>query len=257
VLGGIEAGGTKWVCAAGDELARFPTTTPEETLGRAIEFFAGRELEALGVGCFGPVDLARGAIAATPKPGWQGVEVVAPLRAALGVPVAFDTDVNAAALAEHLHAEVDDLLYVTVGTGIGGGAVVGGRLVHGLSHPELGHMRVPRLPGDTFAGSCPFHGDCLEGLASGSALQARSADADGELEARYLALGLVNAIMALSPQRVVLGGGVMQTAGLLERVRGEVDRLVAGYVATPDIVPPSLGDRAGVLGAIELARRAA
>jgi fructokinase len=252
VLGGIEAGGTKWVCAFGDEVVTFPTTAPAETLGRAIGFFAGRDLEALGVGCFGPVDLARGAIAATPKPGWQDVEIVAPLEAALGVPVAFDTDVNAAALAEHREARVDDLLYVTVGTGIGGGAVVGGRLVHGLGHPELGHMRIPRAPGDDFAGSCPFHGDCLEGLASGTALQARGGD---EFEAHYLALGLVNALMALSPRRIVLGGGVMKTPGLLERVRAEVGQLVAGYVALPELVPPALGDRAGVLGAIELARR--
>jgi fructokinase len=250
VLGGIEAGGTKWVCAVGDELATFPTTTPDETLGRAIEFFAGRELEALGVGCFGPVDLARGSIAATPKPGWQDVEVAAPLRAALGVPVAFDTDVNAAALAEHRETSVDDLLYVTVGTGIGGGAVVGGRLVHGLVHPELGHMRVPRAPGDAFAGSCPFHGDCLEGLASGTALQERGTD---EFEAHYLALGLANAIAVLSPQRIVLGGGVMKTPGLLDRVRAGVERLVAGYVARPEIVAPVLGDRAGVVGAVCLA----
>jgi fructokinase len=248
--GGIEAGGTKWVCAFGDEVATFPTTTPAETLDRAIDFFAGRGPDALGVGCFGPVDLARGAIARTPKPGWSGVEIVAPLRAALGVPVAFDTDVNAAALAEHREASVDDLLYVTVGTGIGGGAVVGGRLVHGLAHPELGHMRIPRAPGDDFAGVCPFHGDCLEGLASGTALQARGGD---EFEARYLALGLVNALLTLAPQRIVLGGGVMKTPGLLERVRAEVERLVAGYVALPELVAPVLGDRAGVVGAVCLA----
>jgi fructokinase len=250
VLGGIEAGGTKWVCAAGEDVVTFPTTSPDETLARSIDFFAGRGLDALGVGCFGPVDLARGAIAATPKPGWSNVEIVAPLRAALGVPVAFDTDVNAAALAEHRHADVDDLLYVTVGTGIGGGAVVGGRLVHGLAHPELGHMRIPRAPGDDFPGACPFHGDCLEGLASGTALEARATD---EFEARYLALGLVNALVVLSPQRIVLGGGVMKTPGLLERVRVEVERLVAGYVAVPEIVAPALGDRSGVVGATCLA----
>jgi fructokinase len=254
--GGIEAGGTKWVCAAGDEVETFPTTTPGETIDRAIDFFAGRDLEALGVGCFGPVDLARGAITTTPKPGWRDVEIAAPLQAALGVPVAFDTDVNAAALGEHRHGSppVDDLLYVTVGTGIGGGAIVGGRIVHGLVHPELGHMRIPREPGDEFAGVCPFHGDCLEGLASGAALQARGTD---EFEARYLALGLANAIAVLSPQRIVLGGGVMKTPGLLARVRERVEELVGGYVASAEIVPPALGDRAGVVGAQCLAAAAA
>jgi fructokinase len=270
VLGGIEAGGTKWVCAVGGpdalvEVATFPTTTPDETLGRAIAFLGRHELTAVGVGCFGPVDLARGAIAATPKPGWRDVEVAAPLRAALGVPVAFDTDVNAAALGEHRHGAgrgVDDLLYVTVGTGIGGGAISGGRLVHGLVHPELGHMRIPRDPDDAFRGACPYHGDCLEGLASGAALRARWGRGGEELvgdervwglEARYLALGLANAVATLSPRLVVLGGGVMATPGLLERVRGELDALLAGYVAAPELVAPGLGNRSGVVGALCLA----
>jgi fructokinase len=258
--GGIEAGGTKWVCAVGtgpDDLRdtiTFPTTTPDETLGRAIAFFAPRGIEALGVGCFGPIDRSAGRIAATPKPGWQDVPVVATLGDALGVAVAFDTDVNAAALAEHRRADVDHLVYVTVGTGIGGGAVVGGRLLHGLVHPELGHMRVPHdREADPFDGVCPFHGDCLEGLASGVALQERRGDVDLDLEARYLALGMTNLIAALSPQRIVLGGGVMKTPGLLGLVREQVVELVGGYVASADIVAPVLGDRAGVVGALCLA----
>jgi fructokinase len=218
-----------------------------------------------------------GYITSTPKPGWAQVDVAQRLGAELGLPVAFDTDVNAAALGERRWGAASGLetfCYITVGTGIGGGGFVNGRLMHGLLHPEFGHMRVPHdHERDPFAGVCPYHGDCLEGLASGQAVRARAGAAaielpDGapvwELEAHYLALGLVNVICTLSPHRIVLGGGVMRRPPLLGLVRREVQALLGGYLAAPAldggiadyIVAPKLGDRAGVLGAFELARTA-
>jgi fructokinase len=243
-----------------------PTTTPAETIDGAAAFFE-REgpVDAIGIGSFGPVDLERGFITATPKPGWANTDVAGEFGRRLGVPVALDTDVNAAALGEHRWGAaqgLDTVCYVTVGTGIGGGAVVGGRPLRGLVHPELGHVRIPHdLDADPFPGACPYHGDCLEGLAAGPALEARwgrpahELDDDGawELEARYLALGLVSAICVLSPERIVIGGGVMKRHGLLELVTQEVVRLMNAYVDVPELVPPALGDRAGVLGALALA----
>jgi len=289
LLGGLEAGGTKFVCAVGtapDDLraeARLATTTPERTIAEAIEFFAGQAakapLAALGVASFGPLDLdprsaTFGFITTTPKPGWQRVDLLTPLRRALGIPVVIDTDVNGAALAEHRWGSgrvVGTLVYVTVGTGIGGGALVDGRPVHGLVHPEMGHVRVPHdRARDPFDGVCPHHGDCWEGLASGPALAARwgrrpEALADDhpawELEAHYLAVGLANVVLVLSPERIVLGGGVMARARLFPAVRRELASLIGGYLRTPALgedverylVPPVLGDRAGVLGALALA----
>jgi len=273
--GGIEAGGTKWVCAVGEGpvdlrlLATLPTTTPEETIALAADFFSRNgKLDALGVGSFGPIDVRRGLITNTPKAGWANTDVVGMLSSALGVRVAFDTDVNAAALGEHrwgAAAGLDTFCYVTVGTGIGGGAMVNGRLLHGLVHPEFGHMRIPHdRDRDPFDGVCPFHGDCFEGLASGEAMRARwgtPAEMNDDaaawaLEAEYLALGLVNVISALSPQRIILGGGVAKQPMLLPLLRARIGNLLAEYIAAPDIVAPALGDRAGVLGAIELARQA-
>jgi fructokinase len=260
-----------------------PTTTPEETIGRVIDFFGAHGgIAAIGVGSFGPLDAEPssptwGFITSTPKPGWANVDVAQTLRSALGVPVAFDTDVNAAALGERRWGAavgLETFCYVTVGTGIGGGGFVNGRVMHGLLHPELGHMRIPHdRERDPFSGVCPFHEDCLEGLASGEAVRARTGAVAGELpdddpvwelEAHYLALGLVNLICTLSPHRIVLGGGVMRREPLLALVRAEVQRLLGGYLASPAldggiadyIVAPQLGDRAGVLGAFELARRA-
>ena len=286
-LGGIEAGGTRWTCAVGDgggELTRvqsFATTTPAETIARAAEFFAAAgDLEALGVGSFGPVELDPasprwGTITTTPKPGWADTDVVGPLAAALDVPIAFDTDVNAAAVGEWRHGAargLDTFCYVTVGTGIGGGVFANGRPVHGLLHPELGHMRIPHdRARDPFPGSCPFHGDCLEGLASGTALRARwgrpgeeLTDPEvWELEAEYLALGLLNVVLVLAAERIVLGGGVSGAPGLIPRVRTRLRELLAGYIDHPALesagidaylVPPALGPRSGVVGAIELAR---
>lgn len=289
LCGGIEAGGTKFVCTVGtgpDDLRaveRFPTTTPEETLGRAVAFFQTQPepVAAVGIGSFGPADVDPvspmfGHITTTPKPGWEGADVAGPVERALGVPVAFDTDVNAAALAEHRWGAargLDSFAYLTVGTGLGGGGFVGGRRIHGLTHPEMGHMRLPRVLGDDFEGICPYHGDCWEGLASGPAIEARwgrpghdlpDDHAAWPMEARYLALGIVNLVLTLSPQRVIMGGGVMKQDRLYSLVRAEVQRLLNGYVHLPalldgiatTIVPPALGDRAGVLGAIALAREA-
>ena len=288
-FGAVEAGGTKFVCAAGrgpDDLhavTRFPTTTPEETLARTLAFF--RELPtppvAVGIGSFGPVDPnpyspTYGHILRTPKHGWSHVNVAGALRDGLGVPVAFDTDVNAAGIGEHRWGAAQGLetfLYLTVGTGIGGGGLAGGRPMHGLLHPEMGHVFVPRAPDDAFAGICPFHGDCLEGMASGPALAARWGRPGSELpadhpawtlEAHYLAYGIANFILTLSPQRVIVGGGVMHQTGLLPLVRKKVRAILNDYVKAPALddldtylVPPALGDRAGVLGALAMAQEAA
>ena len=275
VFGGIEAGGSKWKCAVGtgpDDLravSTIATATADETLGEAVAFF-DREgpVDAIGIGSFGPVDLARGVITTTPKPGWAHTDVSGEIGRRLGVPVAFDTDVNAAALGEHRWGALQGLdvcCYVTVGTGIGGGILVGGTPVHGLQHPEVGHLRIPHDRGeDPFPGVCPFHGDCWEGLASGPAMEARwgrpadevADDAPWALEARYLALGVLALMAVVSPQRIVVGGGVLNRRGLLELVQRQLDQLVSGYVAVPELVPPALGARAGVLGALALAESA-
>ena len=275
VLGGIEAGGTTWVCAVGsgpDDLradTTIATTTPDETIAAAVAFFE-REgpVDVVGIGSFGPVDLARGFITNTPKPGWADTDVRGELARRLSVHVAFDTDANAAALGEHRWGAargLDTFAYVTVGTGIGGGGMAGGKLLHGLVHPEVGHLRIPHdRHDDPFPGVCPFHGDCWEGLASGPALEARWGLAPEQLqdetawalEARYLALGLLAIVAVLSPYRIVLGGGVSRRAGLIGLVRTELDGLLNGYVPAPELVPPALGERAGVLGALALAASA-
>lgn len=285
VFGGIETGGSKWECAIGtgpDDLRAtetFPTTMPEETIGRAVAFFQRHgPIDALGVGSFGPVDAKPssptwGYITTTPKAGWAHTDVGQEIRHRLSVPVAFDTDVNAAALGEHRWGAAQGLdthCYITVGTGIGGGGMVGGHLLHGLLHPEFGHMRIPHdLAADPFAGACPYHGDCWEGLASGRAIEARwgqPADelddhAVWQLEARYLALGLVCVICVLSPERIVIGGGVMKRPGLISLIQSEVAELLNGYFDSAAIretiadyiTLPALGSNAGVLGAIALA----
>jgi len=291
IFGAIEAGGTKFICAVGKgprELtaeARFPTTSPEETLGRCVEFFRGQPpIAALGVGCFGPIELRAaepdyGRITTTPKPGWARADVVGRLRSALGVPVGFDTDVNAAMLGEARWGAAQGLgtaVYVTIGTGIGGGALLEGRLAHGLLHPEMGHVLVPREPDDaTFGGHCPFHGArCWEGMASGPALERRwgqpaeslpASHPAWDLEARYIASALTSLVLVLSPERLILGGGVMQTEALFPIVRRHLLRSLAGYVQVGSIidaidqyvVPPTLGPRAGIFGALALARAAA
>jgi fructokinase len=292
LYGGVETGGTWCVCAVGsgpDEIVReeqFATAKPEATLERIVAFFAdGPAIEAVGIGSFGPVDLdpdspTWGSVTTTPKPGWQHVAVAPVIRDRLSVPVAFDNDVTAAAVGEHRWGAgqgVDALCYLTVGTGIGAGLLTEGRPWHGLVHPEVGHLRIPR-EGDrdheTFAGTCPVHGDCWEGVASGPAIAERWQTAPAELpdehpawevEADYLALGILSIVMVASPERVIVGGGVMERRPLLGMVRRRLRELVAGYLDTPllgdqidsYVVSPELGDRAGVLGAIALAREAA
>ena len=291
LFGGIEAGGTKFVCAVGgseDDLrgeTRIPTTTPEETIGRTLEFFrevtGGESLDAVGIASFGPIDPnpaspTFGFLTTTPKPGWTNTDLVGPIARALSVPVGFDTDVNGAAMAEGrwgIAQGLDTFIYLTIGTGIGGGAMVGGRPVHGLLHPEMGHMLITRRADDEFEGTCPYHEVCFEGLAAGPAIErrwGRKAETlledhpAWELEAHYLALGVANLICALSPQRVILGGGVMSQRHLFPLVRQKTVELLNGYVQADAIlenidsyiVPPGLGNQAGILGALALAQQA-
>jgi fructokinase len=290
VLLGIETGGTKVVCAAATspldllEVQTFATTAPEETLGRIAAFVAEQQgrapVEAVGIGAFGPIDLdpaspSYATLGATPKPGWQGTRLLDAVRAATDAPVVIDTDVTAAALAEQrwgAGAGLADLTYVTVGTGIGVGALVEGRRLHGTAHPEIGHLTVRPHPDDEFAGVCRLHGDCLEGLASGPAIAARWGRPTDDLADRrddavamqghYLAQLVAAVTYLLSPARIVLGGGVMSLPGLLDSLRAQSARLVAGAlgddhpVSIPSsdyLVAPVLGDRAGVIGALTLA----
>lgn len=287
MLGGVELGGTKVVCLAGtgpDDIraeARIETRDPASTLDDVAAFFAEHPVDALGIASFGPVELrsshpAWGHVARTPKPGWSGADVAGRLGRAVAAPVAFDTDVNGAALGEGrwgAAAGLDSFLYLTVGTGIGGGAIADGRVVRGLVHPEMGHIPLPRLPGDDFAGTCPFHGACFEGLVSGPALAARFGgrleEADdatlgeaAELAAAYVAVGLMSLVYALAPERIVLGGGVADLPGLHARVHRQLMSCLAGYPGLPEhadaafVVPPALGGRAGALGALVLAESA-
>ena len=290
MFGAIEAGGTKFACAAGTgpgdlEVIQIPTALPGPTIEAAIAFLRERaagQLEAVGIASFGPVDLDRGSpafghITSTPKLEWRDCDLAGAIRRALDVPIGFDTDVNGAALGEARWGAAQglpDFLYLTVGTGIGGGAVAGGRVVHGLVHPEMGHIRIPHdTARDPYPGICPYHGDCLEGLASGPSIEARWGSPAGglppdhpawALEAHYLALGLVSFVCTLSPRRILLGGGVMQQPQLFPLIRAELVQLLNGYIQADEIirhadrfvVPPALGSRAGVLGALVLAEQA-
>lgn len=288
-IGGIEAGGTKFVCSVGSgpddlgEESRFPTTSPEETLGRTIAFFQDQEakhgpLQAIGVAAFGPLDPnpnspTFGYITTTPKPGWANVDFVGALRAEFDLPIGFDTDVNGAALSEGKWGAaqgLDTFIYLTIGTGIGGGAMVHGNLLHGLLHPEMGHIRLSHdWQEDPYPGKCPFHGDCLEGMAAGPAIEERWGLRGQELgpdhpawdlEASYLAQALQSFTVTLSPQRIIMGGGVMDVPGLIDKVRQKTVAYLNNYVRHPAIteqiesyiVPPGLGNKAGVLGAIAL-----
>ena len=292
LFGGIEAGGTKFVCAIGSDpdniLAeiRFATTTPEETLGRAIAFFkqyhSKTPLRAIGIANFGPVDLnpespTYGSVTKTPKPKWSNVDIVGKFVEAFNIPIGFDTDVNGALLGEYRWGAAqgfENSIYLTIGTGVGGGALVGGKLVHGLVHPEMGHIRLPHnFELDPFAGGCPFHGDCFEGLAAGPALEKRWGQKAEtlsphhpawDLEAHYIAQALHVFICTLSPKRILLGGGIMNQTQLFPLVRQKVKDSLNGYVNHRSIlekidayiVPPGLGNQAGVLGAIALAQNA-
>ncbi|MBS5912421.1 MAG: ROK family protein [Paenibacillus macerans] len=285
MLGAIEAGGTKFVCGIGHEdgtildRVSFPTTTPEETMGRVHDYFRDKEIEAMGIGSFGPIDPIPGSptygyITTTPKPHWSNFDLVGAVLKAMNCKVGFDTDVNGAALGELRWGAaqgLDNCLYITVGTGIGAGSALNGGLIHGLSHPEMGHILVRRHPDDKYEGTCPYHGDCLEGLAAGPALVKRWGVANGadlppdhpawEMEAYYLAQALMNYILVLSPQKIIMGGGVMKQSQLFPLIADKLQTLLNGYVQHPSlregiadyIVPPGLGDNAGLAGALALA----
>jgi fructokinase len=290
MLGGIEAGGTKFVCGVGtgpEDLitASFPTRSPDETIADVLRFFrenGGSSIRSIGIASFGPVDLdstsaSYGHITSTPKAGWANFDLLSAIANPLGLPAFFETDVNAAILAEvrwGAAAGLSDAMYITVGTGIGGGIYTGGRVIHGMVHPEMGHLRIPHdLSQDPFPGICPYHGDCLEGLACGPAIEARWGCSARELpdshpawalEARYLALAVLNCALTVSPKRVLLGGGVMSKPQLFPMIREEFGRLINGYVRHRFVLeeldkyiqPPQLGSRAGVLGALVLAEQA-
>ncbi|HLO28453.1 MAG TPA: ROK family protein [Anaerolineales bacterium] len=290
LFGGIESGGTKFVCMVGNDPShllkegRFPTTTPCETIERAIEFFLpyvkSEELTAIGVASFGPLDLnpdspTYGYITTTPKAGWDQIDLCGEIRRKLPVPIAFDTDVNAAAFGEQYwipeNRSLDPFLYMTVGTGIGVGVIVNGSPLHGLVHAEAGHLALPHdRKMDPFEGVCPYHGDCLEGLASGLSMSKRwgqspeslpDSHPGWDLESDYIALALLNLVYAYSPRRIILGGGVSQHPGLLQAVRCKVRQFTNGYIHSSMlmdrideyILPPALGNRSGGLGAIAMA----
>ncbi|HOU44635.1 MAG TPA: ROK family protein [Anaerolineaceae bacterium] len=289
LYGGIEGGGTKFVCAVGtgpediQAEIRFPTTTPAETMERTIDFFRQYpEISAIGLACFGPLDPnplspTYGQILPTPKPGWTGANLVGMLKQAFHLPVGFDTDVNGAALGEYHWGNgrgLDVFMYLTVGTGIGGGVFVNGSLLHGMIHPEAGHLPMPHdLERDPFPGICPFHQDCFEGLATGVAMEKRWGQPAAtlppdhpawDLEAHYIAHAMTSYIYILSPQRIILGGGVGQRDDILKLVQEKTRAYLNGYVQSPAvlehmdayIVHPGLGNRSGVVGALALAQQA-
>ncbi len=291
MFAGIEAGGTKIICLVGQnaqhvfDQVSIPTTTPQENLPSILQFFKQSEhrfepIKAIGIAAFGPVDVnpdssTYGQVGLTPKLAWQGFGWVEALQQAFSIPVRVDTDVNAAALGEWTWGaakQLDTFLYITVGTGIGGGGMINGRLLHGRFHPEMGHIRIPHdRQADPFQGCCPFHGDCLEGLASGEAMRLRwgekaqnlpDSHPAWELETHYLALALTNFIFSFSPQRILLGGGILKHAGLLKAIRQKTLEYAAGYLPYLEqemdqlILPPQLGDFAGSCGALALAAKA-
>lgn len=285
IIGALEAGGTKMVCAIGDEngtifdRVSIPTTTPSETIPKIVEYFKGKGVEALGIGCFGPIDLQRdsltyGFIASTPKLAWRNYNIVGELKDALRVPVGFDTDVNASLLGEAIWGIAKDrstAMYITIGTGIGAGIMAEGNLLHGMLHPEAGHVLIKPHESDVergFFGVCPYHRYCFEGLATGPSIEKRWGKkgvelADRrevwELEAYYIAQAVYGYILTLSPQIIILGGGVMHQTQLFDMIRKNVLDINAGYMNTKElrdienyIVPCSLNDNQGIMGAIQL-----
>lgn len=292
MFGGVEAGGTKFVCLIGTgpddigETQRIDVTGPLETLGAAHAFFrrvidSGTRLDSIGIGSFGPIELRPdhpryGWITSTPKAGWSGTDVVGSFTRAFGLPVGCDTDVNAAALAEGRWGAgrgLASFVYLTLGTGIGGGAIVDGRPLHGLVHPEMGHIVVPRRPGDRFESLCPFHGNCLEGMASGPAIGARfgrraellvgaDREAATQLVGFYLAAGIRSIVYVLAPERIVVGGGLSELKGVMATTRAELRGQLKGYPDLSEhdseefVVPARLRDMAGPAGTLILAEKA-
>lgn len=281
-IGALEAGGTKMVCAIGNEKGEilerqsFPTETPEITLPKLVAYFEERNIEALGIGCFGPIDLHQdsdtyGYITTTPKIAWQNCNIVGAFEK-LQVPIGFDTDVNGSVLGEHTWGSAKGLescIYITIGTGIGVGIISDGQLLHGMLHPEGGHILLAKHPKDVYKGKCPFHKNCFEGLCAGPALEERWGKPGIELvenkevwemEAYYIAQALVDYVMMLSPQKIILGGGVMHQEQLFPLIREKFKEMLNGYIDTKElenldnyIVPPSLEDNQGIMGAIQLA----
>lgn len=282
-LGALEAGGTKMVCAVGDENGNIekriiiPTEDPAVTMPKMIRFFQSEHVEALGIACFGPVDLdtaspSYGCITSTPKISWRDYNIVRAFKDALLVPIGFDTDVNGAALGETVWGAAkgaESAVYITIGTGVGVGICINGKPLHGMMHPEAGHILVRRHPDDTYIGHCPYHHDCLEGLAAGPAIEDRYGQRAAELagrddvwdmEACYIAQALAVYILTLSPNKIILWGGVMHQEQLFPLVRRKTAALLKGYVQTREIindmdqyiVPPALGDDPGIKGALYL-----
>mgnify|MGYP001076489195 FL=1 len=285
-LGALEAGGTKMVCAIGDETGKIfeqvsiPTETPEITIPKLIDFFKEREVDALGIGCFGPVSLNKkasnyGSITSTPKLAWKDYNIVGAFADALHCPIGFDTDVNGSVLGEVTFGQAKGkncVIYLTIGTGVGGGIYIDGKLLHGMVHPEAGHVLIRKRSDDQYEGKCPYHKTCLEGLAAGPAIEERWGKKAVELadktevwdlEADYIAQALMGYIVTLSPEMIILGGGVMHQEQLFPLIRTKVSELLGGYVEAKEledmehyIVPASLHDDQGIMGCLELARRA-
>lgn len=281
--GAIEAGGTKFVLAIGNkegeilERKSIQTRDPKETMDEVISFFKGKDIKSLGLGCFGPLELNKGKekygyITSTPKEKWVNFDILGTLKKALHIPVSISTDVSAAALGEVTFGKFKNeptLLYITIGTGIGGGYVIDGKIHNGMLHPELGHILVTKDPKDTYQGFCRFHENCLEGLAAGPANEGRTGLKGSEIPdshesfdfiARYIAEALMNYILVLSPTKIVLGGGVMDRSFLFPKIRENVQRLLNGYILTDElkdiesyIVSPSLENHSGIKGALALA----
>lgn len=286
LLGAVETGGTKIVCAVGDEdgnileRIRIPTDVPEKSIPEVIGFFEGKGIDAIGIGAFGPIDVIPGSpgygcIRKCERRGWSHYPLLRTLCDSLDVPGRMDTDVNAACLGEHVHGAGKGcgvLMYITVGTGIGVGIVIDGRPLHGMMHPEGGHVPAIRHPDDSFEGTCPFHGSCIEGLACGPAIQERwGAPASSlyerpevwEMESRYLSQLVCGCVMTVAPNKVVMGGGVMSQKSLFPMIRKGVADLLSGYMDCPEtadmdeyIVPSPLNGDSGILGALELAKSA-
>ena len=274
------------VCAVGDEKGQIfdqisiPTKTPEETVPLMVEYFKKAEVEALGIGCFGPIDPdpkspSYGYITSTPKLAWRNYNIVGAFQEALQCPVGFDTDVNGSVLGEVAFGQARGkscVVYVTIGTGIGAGIYIEGKLLHGMLHPEAGHVLIRKRENDTYQGKCPYHKQCLEGLASGPAIEERwgrkaielqDKQEVWDLEAYYIAQALTGYVLTLSPEMIILGGGVMHQSQLFPMIRSYVTQMLGGYIETAElkdmdhyIVPASLKDDQGIMGALELARRA-
>lgn len=286
LLGALEAGGTKMVCAIGNEKGEIfeqisiPTETPDITIPRMISYFKEKNVEALGIGCFGPIDLNKksktyGYITSTPKLEWIDCNIVGAFKNALGCPVGFDTDVNGSVLGEVTFGQAkgkNSVIYITIGTGVGAGIYIEGKLLHGMLHPEAGHVLLRKREDDTYEGKCPYHKNCLEGMAAGPAIEERwGANARElkdraqvwDLEAYYIAQALTDYILTVSPEMIILGGGVMHQEQLFPLIRSYVKEMLNGYIKTEEIedldhyiVPASLNDDQGIMGCLELGRRA-